>query len=366
MTVLRIADFGGEFPMTPALRLPATAAQRAQNLFAAITEFRPLAWDTVATTVAPGSRTIYRLARSSGGFNTDMSTGWIVQPGLAHYVKGPINDEATERTYYTTDNSAPMVTDVSGATRMLGVPKPTTNPTVAVTAVQTYTLDDKDKDIQAGTTKIRDIIAANRVAGWVGAPVTAAGVDNSFLLPSASRSMAARTYLLDPAGGIADAYTSLPGPQYAWVMDPTVGGYEKNGRWVVQYAAYAETYGFNVAAITAALAALKRPSAAQGAENAALLSADQVEYLRWGLTQIAADGEKAQELFTKHAQARGDVERFLAAQDQVSLADAVRAFYARPEVDQAIQAAVQAFATTIFNMASSVATVTNPYEVPAG
>jgi len=128
MASIKIENFGGEMPSTSARALPANASQENRNLYLATTEFRPLAQDVAVSTTSNGTRTLYRFSRdASGNFNSDTTTGWITSTQERSYVKGQVNDERTERTYFTFDDGSarPRAIDVTGQDRLLGVPRPT-------------------------------------------------------------------------------------------------------------------------------------------------------------------------------------------------------------------------------------------------
>jgi hypothetical protein len=128
MSVIKLPAFGGEAPSISPRNLPAGAAQTNQNLLLSHAEFRPLSNDAAVASTASGTKTLYRMARVTGGaFNSNPATGWITSTADRSYVKGQIDDELTERTYLTFDDGSakPRAIDVDGADRVLGVPRPT-------------------------------------------------------------------------------------------------------------------------------------------------------------------------------------------------------------------------------------------------
>lgn len=142
MAVLRINDFGGEYPSVDPRNLPANGAQTNRNLYALTNDFRPLKTDSATGAFCTnGTKSMHRFARSVGGaFNQNFASGWITSTIERSYVKGQINDDRTERTYTTFDDgsSAPRVIDVTGQDRQLGVPAPT-KPTVTAAVVDELT-----------------------------------------------------------------------------------------------------------------------------------------------------------------------------------------------------------------------------------
>ena len=128
MAKIRLADFGGEMPSVSSRMLPPNAARTNKNLLATTHEFRPLKSDGAAATSAVSNpKTIYRMSRdSSGAFNTNMATGWVANSAVINYVKGQIDDDLTERTYYSFNDGVtpPRVVNAKGDDRQLGVPIP--------------------------------------------------------------------------------------------------------------------------------------------------------------------------------------------------------------------------------------------------
>lgn len=127
MTTLKITQFGGQVPRVSPRALPAGAAQRYENLLATSTELRPLPGDKTVAAGLAGARTLYRLGRTPAGtLRTGDTDGWLSDVDDKSYVKGQLNDDATERTVVTWNDGAqpPRVIDATGADRLLGVPAP--------------------------------------------------------------------------------------------------------------------------------------------------------------------------------------------------------------------------------------------------
>lgn len=162
MTILKITNFGGELPRVSPRALRADAAQVNSNLLATSSEFRPLLGDSVIGTAPAGAKTLYRLSRdASGNLRTDPASGWIAETVSKNYVKGQINDDATERTYVSfNDGSAPpRAIDALGADRQLGVPAPTSL-TPKVNQGKFFT--QKDADVYQSTTLYPALLSAAR------------------------------------------------------------------------------------------------------------------------------------------------------------------------------------------------------------
>jgi len=146
MSATKIENFGGEVPSASPRALPPESAQINNNLFLGIREFRPLRTDIAVASAPSGTKTLYRFARKADGtFNYDHTAGWIATTEKRCYVKGQINDERTERTYYTIEDGSarPRAIDVNGANRVLGVPRPVT-PVISANTVDEFTSEEAD------------------------------------------------------------------------------------------------------------------------------------------------------------------------------------------------------------------------------
>jgi hypothetical protein len=144
VAIIKITDFGGLLPRVEPRALPPGAAQVNSNLLATSNSFRPLQDDSTVATGVSGAQTLYRLSRDAAGtLRTGDTTGWIAEAADKSYVKGQINDDATERTYVSlNDGSAPpRAIDALGANRLMGVPSPATI-TVELNKVASFTQED--------------------------------------------------------------------------------------------------------------------------------------------------------------------------------------------------------------------------------
>lgn len=128
MSIIQIRNFGGELPRVSAAALPSNAAQINRDLLTTSVEFRPLQADATVSACPANTKSLYRLSRdASGVLRTDESTGWVFDAKDKSFVKGQINDDATDRTYVSVNDgtSFPYAIDALGASRQLGVPAPT-------------------------------------------------------------------------------------------------------------------------------------------------------------------------------------------------------------------------------------------------
>lgn len=119
MASIVLRNFGGMAPSANPKSLPESAATFVRNLDLRFGDFRPLPVPANIGTAAAGA-TLYKM---------EGAANFITRPGHVNFVRGPIPNDATERTYYTGDG-APKVTDLSGSVRQLGVPQPAAAPVV--------------------------------------------------------------------------------------------------------------------------------------------------------------------------------------------------------------------------------------------
>jgi len=174
MAVIDINSVGGILPSTKPRALPPGNGQVAHNLLPVTMEFRPLQTDVAAAVSAVANpKTLYRLARKAdGSFSTDMSTGWKVSELELNYVKGALNDERTERTYYTfADGSQPpRVMNVLGEDKPLGVPAPATAPTGSVVVNYSYSPEARAAELAKARDDAARIIIDGLDTVWLGMP----------------------------------------------------------------------------------------------------------------------------------------------------------------------------------------------------
>jgi hypothetical protein len=249
--------------------LPPDASQVNSNLLATASEFRPLLGDRTVATVPAGTKTIYRLLRdATGALRTEISAGWIAEAVDKSYVKGQINDDATERTYVSfNDGSAPpRVIDATGDDRLLGVPRPS-GVTATTNVVEEFSADDA---IGADTSQVALIAEAFRTSfvqnyygnsippspptptqfGWLGHGTAL----TSNTLPSVSTE---QWNLCVPVVG-GEMHEA-----FAFLRDSVFGGtqitYAGTTYWAVPITVYAPLNLPDPVALSAALTAMTRP-----------------------------------------------------------------------------------------------------------
>ena len=280
MSVIKIKTFGGELPSIHPRSLPAGGAQVARNLLASTGEFRPLKTDlAVAVSAVINPKTVHRLARTNtGAFNTDMTTGWITSASDLNYVKGQIDDDATERTYYTFNDgaAAPRVIDALGANRQLGVPAPTLPIGVTVTVNDEFTAEEAASGDTDTHREIAAAIEASFVPGYQGnaiSPLTPTAGSVGWAphdtgLPSTSP---AQWNFMIPlvAGQMNERYTYMTRPEFGGKAVTYAG----NTYFAVPIKLHAPVWTINGTMLNGLLSVIKNPSAP--AEN--LMVAAEVE-----------------------------------------------------------------------------------------
>ncbi|MBX3653190.1 MAG: hypothetical protein KF686_03330 [Ramlibacter sp.] len=394
MAVLRTQSFGGVMPRVSPRALPPGAAQTAHNLDPSTSEFRPLAQDTevIAASGFTNPLTIFRLQRNAdGSLNTNFSDAskWRIHAGDVSYVKAQVNSDVTDRHYYSFDDGSapPRVVDALGDDRQLGVPKPTSAPTINVNVVDEFTTEERSAAIDEGIGSAVTAIKNNLTAQGSGAPEpggTTAGyltrsVANGFEPENKAQQM--RLYRLSSDGGVvSDAYSTIAASEFSWVLDPSLGpvridfetaaptwaGGTNTPHIALAFHAYAQTYDFDSAAAATALAAIGMPGKTDGTK---LLTSDQVTEL---VAQLALyfnpDGDflkpKLDNLRTKVQEFKG----LLDGGQRTSLVAMTTAFYSKSDVAAEITSALSAFAEKVWQAADDVArsSLPNDYAVSAG
>jgi hypothetical protein len=380
MAVLKIQNFGGLKPRAAARALPADAAQTATNLQANTGEFRPLAQDTtvVAASGVNNPVFLFRFQRNADGtLNTNFSDAgrWVVSATDVSYAKYQVNDDTTDKHCYTFNDgsAAPRVRDALGNDRQLGVPAPTTKPTVSLNVVDEFTTADRAAELQAALQTAVDAVRVNATPSWVGCTRPGTGTTgygdqtaaNGFGIPDEARM--ARVYRLTGSGGtISDDYTSLDASMFTWIFDPQLGGFQGQaiasspawaggtGTWhyCLTFLAYGRAYTLNTAAISTALTAIAMPGKTDGTK---LLSAGQVSDIVADLSDLVDPaGTTLKPKIDSVKQAFEQLKALLDGGAQASLAAQTTAFYSKTDVANAITAAKANFAESVFNAASGI------------
>lgn len=197
MSIIKLDNFGGLAPSVSQRALPAGLAASNHNLFAPMTEFKPLADDrTVAFTLLDSNPvTLYKRQRITinGAYLTE-AQGWYTATIPVSLVKSQIDDDATERIYMTADDgsSAPQAWDVLGVLKPLGVTPPSTAPTVTHNAVAKYTVAEDTFARQNLPLKLTEACVQSATVTMMGPgqTVMTAGASEGWLLHTTSVSVA--------------------------------------------------------------------------------------------------------------------------------------------------------------------------------
>ena len=144
MTTYKLSTFTGEAPSVSGRALGGNFARRNVNLFLPSGEFWPLANDKRHSACMSGAQTLFRFHRDALGVVIQNPSSPIRSylKDLS-FVKGQINDEATERTYTTTNDGSerPRVIDARGNDRQLGVVRPV-KPKSTMQVVDEFTTEE--------------------------------------------------------------------------------------------------------------------------------------------------------------------------------------------------------------------------------
>lgn len=192
MASIVLRNFGGMAPSANSKSLPEAAATYVQNLDLRFGDFRPLAQPANMTTATAGA-SLYKM---------EGATGFITRPGTVNFVRGPIPNDPTERTYYTGDG-APKVIDLTGEVRQLGVPQPAAAPTVQAIVNDEFSEADavaaRNETLERIKYAVRGGLGMNSITGnYVG--LTSTDLGDKFI-----------TGLPSYALGVAYAAFNIPG-----------------------------------------------------------------------------------------------------------------------------------------------------------
>ena len=378
MAVIRLDAFGGESPRTPPRNLGPGMAQLSNNLLATATEFRPLAGELVVSTLPfSNPKTIRRFTKTTAG-NPDISdftSSWGASADFLSLAKGQINDDLTERTYYTNDSAAnstgsARVFDNTGFDKALGVPPPGT-PTVVPTISNEYTYDEDtnarvripgemEVAVFESATEIRigDALTPAPTAttsGWLtheaavaaGVAVTQTPGDFAFLTPMSGDSL---------------ILTEL-----AYLTDVAFGGkkvtYLGADHWAVGLGVQGIGYTINGTTLTTKFKAIRTPdpqtvrtvgadfdTTTQQFSNAEVTAAVQMFVDEYSVDAPAI----APTIRNLNTAREAAVQAMLNYQNQTALAAMVTAFYSKTDVAAEITAAIGNFAKSIVNAEAGI------------
>jgi len=258
MTTYKLTLFAGEAPSVSDRALGANFARENANLFLPSGEFWPLADDRLHSACLPGTLTMHRFHRDAAGAvirNPDAPIRSYAKE--LSFVKGQINDEATERTYLTTNDGSerPRVVDLRGSDRLLGVVRPV-KPAVVAQVVDEFTAEEARTFLFGEFAELirQDLLAAvvqhegnQEAIRWDASGTSYAGVSSHFglTLSSAVGAGAEPSNLYALVSAERAAATS---------MDMTaLGGVRTATGWAVPVAAMPYSYPFRRADLVEAL-----------------------------------------------------------------------------------------------------------------
>ena len=158
MAAIVLRNFGGMAPSANPVTLPEGQATYAKNLDTRYGDFRPLALPEDQGVPMTAGATLYRFENS----------GWfITNPNEVNYVRGPIANDATERTYYTGDG-VPKVVNQFNDVRQLGVPQPANPPAVVVNGTDEFSTEDAQASMPGSQEKVMQQMWANLNQSYTG------------------------------------------------------------------------------------------------------------------------------------------------------------------------------------------------------
>ena len=389
MPAVKLNNLGGIYPSILPRNLADMAAQKANNLQPGTPEFRPFATDLVVATVADSNpRSLYRFARNAdGSLITSPSQGWKSHPVGVTIAKGQLNDDRTERTYFSYDDGSapPREFDNQGGSRLLGVPKPTVKP--AATTVDVYTFTEEIKRIEK-LRAVREVVLLTESY----ADAALVGVDSAFqtpgwllessfsLAPDADRHIV-RLFALDPATNqIISTYSSMPIAEASWVFNPALGGAYATlptgfavpswatGHtkwWRIRLRAFAGAYKINQIPLTIDLQAINLPGT-QGAKK--YLNATEAAQITSNMAaQFDTSTDPVATLVNKLSARQAEAAAAFNQGGQSGINQAVKKFYARADIAASISSATNIFAETVWRYFTVIGTATaEPFYIDQG
>lgn len=163
MAVVKFTKFGGLAPSVDPRNLPLEGAQIAQNLDLRFGDFRPSkGLGSSVASVPAGSRSIFRTP----------SGVWLSSTTDTNYVNGQVPDAASERVYLTGRSAYPEAWQ-GGVYRRLGVPAPTSAPTVTLVANSQFDQTAATAAQQQAATAVVNAVLATDSQAYFGAAVPA-------------------------------------------------------------------------------------------------------------------------------------------------------------------------------------------------
>lgn len=293
MTIYKLNVFAGEAPSVSDRALGAERARTNANLFLPSAEFWPLADDRRHSACVAGALTLHRFQRDASGALVQNPAAPIRSYAQElSFVKGQINDEASERTYQTTnDGSArPRAVDARGEDRLLGVVRPI-KPVAVAQVVDEFTPDEARTWLYGDFVQaVRDDVlrcVVDPVANPVAARWDASG--KSYAGASSNQGLSLATAV----GGAPDhLYAVLTAERVAATgMDLTrLGARATGGGWAIPVAAMPYSYQLRMGDLVQALQLREFPDTAGERSGEAVLTPAQASSLADGARAWLAPG----------------------------------------------------------------------------
>lgn len=387
MAKIDLTVFGGLVPKASARALPGDAAQVAHDIESTTSEFRPVAADTqvVANSGVTNPLTLYRFQlKSDGSANDDFTTGWLVSALRKSYAKGQVNSDPTERTYVSTDDGSvpPHAIDNTGEDRVLGVPAPTTAPTITLNVADEFTTEERSGSIVNILQYLKVSTSALISPVWQGAdrPGTGtAGYADRDNIPGTDPAEGQQLRLfrlattggVQPYGAITNTY-AVGGPDtFQWAFDAGLNSFFKtaagsgwpawagttNDHLCIPLDAYGLLYELNGAGLTAALTNIEMP----GMPGEPLMTPEQVTEA----AALVADmfNQKYTDVTPKLNALRAQftiAKTIVEGGTQGANVAAVTAFYTKADVIATINAGVANAAAAMYDAARGAALYVDP------
>lgn len=351
MPTIVLSDFGGVLPSVQKRNLAANAAQVAINMDTRYTDMRP--------TRAPGSSLTTVAAAAKSVFRTPISGTWLSSANDADYVANPVQDLEAERVYLTGRTTYPEAWE-AGVYRRLGVPRPTTAPTVTLDEVFQFTADDAAL-FRTNTIKAwRDAITANITQTYAGFANTVAGPfnDGAYWLPhGTSTSPALPTsdermgcYCV-PVTVTGSTYKATNEEKHGFAVNPALGGtvvtYSSATYLAIPMFCRGSVYSFNAAGFEAAAALIDNPEGTGQLVPTPDIEYASDEYANRFSQSVTPRQEKIAELNQLVAEVARYVDPVTGAMLKQQLID----FYASSPVADTIDAAAESLANTLYELA---------------
>lgn len=366
MASIKIIGVNGIRPSRQPRNLPDNGAQVAHNINPATDEFTPLKMDTEVAIITPSSPvSLYRMARKAdGSFNDDLSTGWITSATKRSYARGQVDDDVTERTYYTFDDgsAAPRFTTAAGDDRLLGVPAPTAAPTVVATVVDEFTVEDRTTAVQEAGSAALAAFTSNLTEVQSG-PVHTGGL-TGYIESSTNANETIRYFqLASENGAVTNAFVGGDVANFQWVKDSSLGGYKQLidtvWYWGIPFRSKVRTFTVNGAALRTALEAIKVP----GNTSASLMTSVQADAIADIVEAELSLTSGAKALYQDFTGKVSQLKAILENQAVLSTPAEMTAFYARAEVSSAINSAISVCANGLYASLQAIASGANQYYI---